>query len=49
MRVFQNPILHIMMFQALIEGYGKSKSYIKKISNEYNEPYSLTRMVYYFS
>ena len=30
MRVFQNPILHIMMFQVLIEGYGKSKSYIKK-------------------
>ena len=26
---FQYPILHIMVFEALIEGYGRSKSYIK--------------------
>ena len=38
-----------MMFQALIEGYGRSKSYIEFSSNEENEPYSLTHMVYYFS
>ena len=35
-----------MLFQAPIEGYGRSKSYIKFPSNE---PYSLTHVVYYFS
>ena len=38
-----------MTLKALIEGYGRSKSYIPFFSNEENEPYSLTRVVYYFS
>jgi hypothetical protein len=38
-----------MTFQAFIEGYGGSKSYIKFSSNEQNEPWSLTHAVYYFS
>ena len=38
-----------MTFQALIKGYGRFKSYIIFSSNEKNEPYSLTHMVYYFS
>ena len=37
-----------MMFQALIEGYVRSKSYTKFSSNEYIEPNSLTHVVYYF-
>ena len=30
----QYPILHIMMFQAIIEGYSRSKSYTIFSSNE---------------
>ena len=37
-----------MMFQALIKGYSRSKSYINLPSNEWNEPYSLTHVVDYF-
>ena len=38
MRGFQYPNLHIMPFQASIEGYGRSKSYINISSNEYMNP-----------
>ena len=45
---FQYPILH-KTFQALIEGYSSSRSYINFSSNEFNEPHRLTHVVYYFS
>ena len=38
-----------MTLQALIEGYGRSKSSVICSSNEQNEPYSLTHVVDYFS
>ena len=37
-----------MTLQTLIEGYGRYKSYMFLPSNEQNEPYSVTHVVYYF-
>ena len=42
-RVFPIPYV-TMMFQALIEVYGRSKSYMIFSSNEEKEPCSLTHM-----